>query len=143
MSDTLDFSVLSGDEGDNFYVIDQGEMDVSIRLVAFSGTFVRSTYYLSAPTGVREQRMGDQHWRRRKLRRTGADLRHPQSGHGQSQDQREAVGHRQRQLPENTHGEAAVSSAEQAALTLALEPQPLLVVLGFIYTVVCLFREAL
>lgn len=55
-------------------------------------------------SGVREQRVGDQHRRGRQLRRAGTDLRHPESGYSQSQDQREAVGHRQRQLQENTHG---------------------------------------
>lgn len=56
-------------------------------------------------TGVRKQRMGDQHRRGRQLRRAGADIRYSESRHRSSQDQREAVGHRQRQLQENTDGE--------------------------------------
>lgn len=55
--------------------------------------------------GVCEQRVGDQHRGRRQLWRAGSDLRHPEGSHSPSQDQRQAVGHRQRQLQENTHGE--------------------------------------
>lgn len=73
------------------------------------------SHHAPPPPGVCEQRMGDQHWRRRQLRRVGPDLRHPEGGHCQSQDQREAVGHRQRQLQENTDGEDGTASGNSVS----------------------------
>lgn len=99
-----------GDEGDNFYVIDQGEMDVSVCSSGFLKAHFWSLFkpHLSDLTGVCEQRMGDQHRRGGKLWRAGADLRHPEGGYSQSEDERETVGHWQRQLQENTYGEETI-----------------------------------
>lgn len=55
--------------------------------------------------GVREQWVGDQYWGRRQLWWAGSHIRDPKSSHSKSEDQREAVGHRQGQLQENTYGE--------------------------------------
>lgn len=47
-----------------------------------------------SPVGVCERRVGHQHWRRRQLRRACAHLWNAKSGHCQSQDGPQALGHR-------------------------------------------------
>lgn len=88
-------------------------MDVSVPSLSVTTQYICTwgfiVYYLlclSSATviGVCEQRVGDQYWRRRQLWWAGTDIWHPKGGNSQSQDQCEAMGHRQRQLQENTYG---------------------------------------
>lgn len=65
---------------------------------------------LCLPLGLCEQCLGDQYWWGRKFWGAGPHLRDPTCSNGPGKVQRQAVGHRPRQLQEDTDGE--LSSTE-------------------------------
>ena len=85
----------------------------------------------SAPPGVRQQRVGDQYRGGGQLRGVGPDLRDPPRRHGGGPLRRQAVGHRPRQLQENTHGGSPVISVIRTVLPTCLPFTPLPPALSF------------
>lgn len=97
-----DYIMKQGDEGDNFYIIDEGTVEVRCRGRLF---VCESTIILLFVFADFCQRTSSVHCLRgRQLRRAGPHLWHTACGYHSGQDERQTVGDRSRYLPPYSHG---------------------------------------